>query len=211
MNDAIETNYSGLILHNALIVTMDDELLIFRNSEILVENDTIVAIGQSSDIVRDYSSNSQEIIDLHGQFLLPGLINRHVHTSQQLATEIADDVDLLTWLHHLIWRPYESNMTKDDSYISTLLCGIELVHSGQIHMNDATKTNYSGLILHNALIVTMDDELRVFRNGGIFVENDTIIAIGQSSDIVRDYSSNSQKTSISMANFYFLVLLFNIR
>jgi cytosine/adenosine deaminase-related metal-dependent hydrolase len=52
-----------------------------------------------------------------------------VHTSQQLARGIADDVDLMTWLHGRIW-PYESNMTEDDSYISTLLCGIELIHSG---------------------------------------------------------------------------------
>jgi len=58
-----------------------------------------------------------------------GLINTHVHTSQQLARGIADDVDLLTWLHGRIW-PYESNMTDEDSYLSTLLCGIELIHSG---------------------------------------------------------------------------------
>lgn len=58
-----------------------------------------------------------------------GFINTHVHTSQQLARGIADDVDLMTWLHDRIW-PYESNMTEEDSYISTLLCGIELIHSG---------------------------------------------------------------------------------
>lgn len=58
-----------------------------------------------------------------------GLINTHVHTSQQLGRGIADDVDLMTWLHHRIW-PYESNMSEEDSYISTLLCGIELIHSG---------------------------------------------------------------------------------
>lgn len=120
---------SQIILHNGLIVTMDDELRVFRKGGIVIENDRIVAIGQSLDIVTQYSSSSQEIIDLNGQFLLPGLINTHVHTSQQLARGIADDVDLLTWLHHRIW-PYESNMTEEDSYISTLLCGIELIHSG---------------------------------------------------------------------------------
>lgn len=61
--------------------------------------------------------------------LLIGLVNTHVHTSQQLARGVADDVDLMTWLHGRIW-PYESNMTEEDSYISTLLCGIELIHSG---------------------------------------------------------------------------------
>lgn len=58
-----------------------------------------------------------------------GLVNTHVHTSQQLARGIADDVDLMTWLHGRIW-PYESHMTEEDSYASTLLCGIELIRSG---------------------------------------------------------------------------------
>ena len=56
-------------------------------------------------------------------------MNTHVHTSQQLARGIADDVDLMTWLHGRIW-PYESHMTEEDSYASTLLCGIELIRSG---------------------------------------------------------------------------------
>jgi cytosine/adenosine deaminase-related metal-dependent hydrolase len=56
-------------------------------------------------------------------------VNTHVHTSQQLARGIADDVDLVTWLHGRIW-PYESHMTEEDSYASTLLCGIELIRSG---------------------------------------------------------------------------------
>lgn len=69
-----------------------------------------------------------------------GLINTHVHTSQQLARGIADDVDLLTWLHGRIW-PYESNMTEEDSYLSTLLCGIELIHSGVCHLISSSKSD----------------------------------------------------------------------
>jgi cytosine/adenosine deaminase-related metal-dependent hydrolase len=60
---------------------------------------------------------------------LVGFVNTHVHTSQQLARGIADDVDLMTWLHGRIW-PYESHMMEEDSYASTLLCGIELIRSG---------------------------------------------------------------------------------
>ena len=49
---------------------------------------------------------------------------------------IGDDVDLMTWLHEQIW-PYESTMTEEDSYISTLICGIELIHIG-VSINFAT-------------------------------------------------------------------------
>lgn len=144
MNGAMDMSQSRIILHNALIVTMDDEIRVFVNGGIVIEKDRIIAIGQSADIVREFSSNSQEIIDLHGQFLLPGLINSHVHTSQQLARGIADDVDLITWLHHRIW-PYESNMTEEDSYISTLLCGIELIHSGVTCFAEAGGQHVSGM------------------------------------------------------------------
>lgn len=133
-----------LILHNGVIVTMDRQRRVFRNGAIVVDHDRIVAIGQSSDVLREYSAVSHQIVDLHGQFLLPGFINTHVHTSQQLARGIADDVDLITWLHDRIW-PYESNMTEEDSYISTLLCGIELIHSGVTCFAEAGGQHVSGM------------------------------------------------------------------
>ncbi|EPS67458.1 hypothetical protein M569_07316, partial [Genlisea aurea] len=117
------------VLHNALLVTMDERRRVFRDGAVAVQGDTILAVGQSRDVISRFSGLPHRLFDLHGRFLLPGFINTHVHTSQQLARGIADDVDLLTWLHSRIW-PYESNMTEEDSYISTLLCGIELIHSG---------------------------------------------------------------------------------
>lgn len=124
-----EPNSGLLILHNAFILTMDPQTRVFRNGAIAIQHDTIVAIGPSQQILDRFSSISPQLIDLQAQFLLPGFVNTHVHTSQQLGRGIADDVDLLTWLHHRIW-PYESTMTHQDSYISTLLCEIELIHSG---------------------------------------------------------------------------------
>ncbi|XP_057486379.1 uncharacterized protein LOC130772511 isoform X1 [Actinidia eriantha] len=136
---------SVLILHNGMIVTMDPQSRVFRNGAIVIDRDRIKSIGQSSDILRQFSPVAHEIVDLHGQFLLPGFINTHVHTSQQLARGIADDVDLMTWLHDRIW-PYESNMTEEDSYISTLLCGIELIHSGVTCFAEAGGQHVSGMV-----------------------------------------------------------------
>ncbi|XP_027367325.1 uncharacterized protein LOC113873419 [Abrus precatorius] len=117
------------VMHGGVIVTMDEEQRVFKDGGIVVEEDKIIAIGQSAHVLAQFSDVADHIIDLTGHILLPGLINTHVHTSQQLARGIADDVDLMTWLHHRIW-PYESTMTQHDSYLSTLLCGIELIHSG---------------------------------------------------------------------------------
>uniref|UniRef100_A0A2P2J0J2 Uncharacterized protein C1F8.04c-like isoform X2 n=1 Tax=Rhizophora mucronata TaxID=61149 RepID=A0A2P2J0J2_RHIMU len=135
---------SVTIIHSAMIVTMDSDSRVFRNGGIVIEGDRIKAIGQSPDILAEFSAFAGEIVDLHGHFLLPGFINTHVHTSQQLARGIADDVDLMTWLHHRIW-PYESAMTERDSYLSTLLCGIELVHSGVTCFAEAGGQHVSGM------------------------------------------------------------------
>ncbi|KAH7307421.1 hypothetical protein KP509_22G058000 [Ceratopteris richardii] len=117
------------LLHGAWIVTMDPDLKVYNDGAIFILDDRIKALGPSSDIFPSFSKEADETLDLSGHWIIPGLINTHVHTSQQLARGIADDVDLLTWLHERIW-PFESNMTTEDSFLSTLLCGIELIHSG---------------------------------------------------------------------------------
>ena len=116
------------LLFNAGIMTMDTERRLYPHGAILIEGDRIQAIGTTEDMLAD-SGEATERIDLRGRWILPGFINTHVHTSQQLARGLGDDVDLLTWLHDRIW-PYESNLTEEDSYISTLLCGIEQIRSG---------------------------------------------------------------------------------
>ncbi|XP_017638985.1 uncharacterized protein LOC108480478 isoform X2 [Gossypium arboreum] len=135
---------STMILHNAVVVTMDSDCRVFQNGAVFIDIDKIKAIGQSRDILQQFSHVAHHILDLHGQILLPGLVNTHVHTSQQLGRGIADDVDLMTWLHHRIW-PYESNMTEEDSYISTLLCGVELIHSGVTCFAEAGGQHVTGM------------------------------------------------------------------
>lgn len=137
---------SGIsILHNAMVVTMDSDLRVFQNGAIVIEGDKIKAIGHADDILHHFSAVPRHsILNLNGGILLPGFVNTHVHTSQQLARGIADDVDLITWLHHRIW-PYESNMTHHDSYLSTLLCGIELIHSGVTCFAEAGGHHVSGM------------------------------------------------------------------
>lgn len=132
------------VLHGCMIITMDKEQRVFRDGGIVIEQDRIIAIGQSPHILAHFSHLAHHILDLTGHILLPGFINSHVHTSQQLARGIADDVDLMTWLHDRIW-PYESNMSEHDSYLSTLLCGIELIHSGVTCFAEAGGQHVSGM------------------------------------------------------------------
>ncbi len=116
------------LLVNAGILTMDAAGRQYNRGAILIDRDRIVRVG-SSDTLQAETGPEVERIDLRGKWMLPGLINTHVHTSQHLGRGLGDDVSLLTWLHERIW-PYESNMTEEDSYISSLLCGLEQIRSG---------------------------------------------------------------------------------
>jgi 5-methylthioadenosine/S-adenosylhomocysteine deaminase len=120
------------LLFNAGVITMDAERRQYNHGAVLIEGDRIAAVGRSDDLVAQVAAkggSEVDCVDLRGRWILPGLINTHVHTSQQLGRGLGDDVGLLTWLYERIW-PYESAMTETDSYVSTLLCGLEQIRSG---------------------------------------------------------------------------------
>ncbi|RZC59635.1 hypothetical protein C5167_006932 [Papaver somniferum] len=164
---------------------MDDQERVFKDGAIVIDGDKIIAINQSSLILAEFGTTGHDdvdIINLNGKIVIPGsdfnlinlsllrsyvfgLINTHVHTSQQLGRGIADDVDLMTWLHKRIW-PYESNMTEEDSYISTLLCGIELIHYGGQHVSGmARAVELLGL---RACLVQSAMVVRAYQKNGVF-------------------------------------------
>ncbi|XP_078160539.1 uncharacterized protein LOC144555952 isoform X2 [Carex rostrata] len=141
----METKETLVLLYNAVVVTMDQECHVIRDGAVAIMGDCIKAVGPTSQILTDFSNTADESVDLNGRFLLPGFVNTHVHTSQQLGKGIADDVDLMTWLHKRIW-PYESHMTEEDSYLSTLLCGIELIRSGTTCFAEAGGQHVPGMV-----------------------------------------------------------------
>lgn len=129
------------LLKHAMIVTMNEKGEVYTDGNLLFEDDRIVQVGKEA--VKE--STCDEVLDLKGKLLLPGFVNTHVHTSQQLARGLADDVDLLTWLHDRIW-PYESNMTEEDSYISTLFCAAEQIKAGVTAIAEPGGQFVSGMV-----------------------------------------------------------------
>ena len=115
------------LLHNGYIVTMAAENeVVYDGGSVLIEDDRIKAVGK---IDKKELMPDCEIIELNGKYVLPGFVNTHVHTSQQISRGVGDDVDFVTWLHDRMW-PFESSMTEEDSYVSTLATCLELIRSG---------------------------------------------------------------------------------
>ncbi len=111
---------------NGYILTMNASNQVYAHGNLLVEDDKVKAVGN---VDEQQVRSDAEVIDLQGKYLLPGFVNSHVHTSQQISRGVGDDVDFITWLHKRMW-PFESNMTEEDSYVSTLMCCLEQIRAG---------------------------------------------------------------------------------
>lgn len=114
------------LLKGGYIVSMDENDTVYDGGSVLVENDRIVAVGT---VASELVERDAEVIELHGKYVLPGFVNTHVHTSQQISRGVGDDVDFITWLHKRMW-PFESSMNEEDSYVSTLMCCLEQIRAG---------------------------------------------------------------------------------
>ncbi|TCO60734.1 amidohydrolase family protein [Actinocrispum wychmicini] len=124
---------SRIAIRNATIVTMNPGRQVLRDRVLVVAGDRIAGLEPAATWV---PSPGDEILDARGRIVLPGFVNTHAHTAQQLGRGLADDVDLMTLLHDRVF-PYESSMAPDDSYVSTLLFGIEQIANGTTTFADA--------------------------------------------------------------------------
>jgi cytosine/adenosine deaminase-related metal-dependent hydrolase len=87
------------LLHNAYVVTMDDEGHEHEDGWLLVDDAVIGDVGAGA------APEADERIDLGGALVAPGLVNTHHHLYQTLTRAHAQQADLFTWLKTLypIW------------------------------------------------------------------------------------------------------------
>ena len=116
-----------LLLKNAdLVVTMDKDRRELPHASIFIAGQEIRAIGP----VADLPDTADEVIDLSGHVVCPGLINTHHHMFQSLtrAVPAAQDASLFGWLKALY--PIWSHLTPDMIRVSTQTAMAELLLSG---------------------------------------------------------------------------------
>ncbi len=118
---------STLLLKNIeLLVTMDDRRRELHHTSLYIQDGFIQAIGDASEL----PATADEVLDLSGHSVFPGLINTHHHFYQTLtrAVPAAQDANLFNWLKTLY--PIWARMTPEDIRISTKTALSELALSG---------------------------------------------------------------------------------
>ncbi len=116
-----------MLFTNATIITMNANRDIIMDGAIAIDGNRIVAVGKAKDVLAQYAED--EVVDVHGKLIIPGLIDTHVHVAQALIRGCADDMALIQWLCERVWV-LQGNFTEDDGYVSARLCIAEMLKSG---------------------------------------------------------------------------------
>ena len=117
---------SSLLIKNAYVVTMDDQQTELKDAGLFIRDGFIEQVGPTASL----PTQADEVLDLNGHIVLPGLVNTHHHFYQTLtrAVPAAQNANLFNWLKTLY--PIWARMTPDDIFTSTQTALAELALSG---------------------------------------------------------------------------------
>src|SRR3990167_1233773 len=116
-----------LLVKNAeLLVTMDGERREIKQGGLYIVGNQIVQVGPSSEL----PDTADEVLDLKGHIVIPGLVNTHHHMYQSLTRVVpsAQDGELFNWLQNLY--PIWARLTPEMIQVSTQTAMAELILSG---------------------------------------------------------------------------------
>ena len=123
-----------LLRHAALLVTMDEGGTEIPDGAVFARDGWIEQVGPTA-LLPD---SADQVIDLAGHLLLPGLVNTHHHFAQTLTRAVpgAQDSNLFEWLKTLY--PIWGRITPDHVRVSTTVALAELALSGCTTSSDHT-------------------------------------------------------------------------
>ncbi len=151
-----------LIKNAALLVTMDGHRREINDGGLYIVDGIIIQVGKTQDLPQ----TADEIIDLNGHIVLPGLINTHHHFYQTLTRVIpgAQDANLFNWLKTLY--PIWAKMTPDDIYLSTKTALAELALSGCTTASDHLYLFPNGSKLDDEISAANEMGMRIHASRG---------------------------------------------
>ncbi len=116
-----------MLFTNATVITMNPSREMISDGAIAIAGNRIVAVDKASALLARYPDD--EIVDVGGKLIIPGLIDTHVHLAQAMIRGCADDMALIQWLCERVWV-LQGNYTQEDGYTSARLCIAEMLKSG---------------------------------------------------------------------------------
>lgn len=121
-----------LLIKGCDAVTLDDAGAVISDAAIAVAGSRIVWIGPTS--LAGRLPRPASVLDGAGRIALPGLIDAHVHTAQQLLRGKLAELSRKGPLRNPPWKnyyvPFESLLDAEDIYLSGLIAYTNMVRGG---------------------------------------------------------------------------------
>ncbi|OPG10449.1 cytosine deaminase [Streptomyces sp. GKU 895] len=120
---------SRTLLRGAQVITMTPRRPDAEHVDILVDGETIAAVGESIE------APDAELVDFSGRIVIPGLVNAHLHTWQTALRSAGADWTLMQYLTHL-HGACAGHYTPADMHISTLAGALNQINCGTTTLGD---------------------------------------------------------------------------
>ncbi|WP_077602582.1 amidohydrolase family protein [Oceanobacillus sojae] len=121
---------ADLLIKNCSLLTPDFEICHGKN--IVIKDQKIIAVEKNDEA---QICVAKEILDGKGKLVMPGLIDAHTHTNQQLLRGRISDEYPMIWTRIMV--PFESNLREEDVAISAELSCLEMLKAGVTGFIDA--------------------------------------------------------------------------
>ena len=151
-----------LLIKNAHLLTMDDHQTEIADGGLFIEDGFIKQVGQTARL----PATADEVLDLTGHVILPGLVNTHHHFYQTLtrAVPAAQDANLFHWLKTLY--PIWARLQPEDIFTSTSTALAELALSGCTTASDHLYLYPNGSRLDDEIAAASEIGLRIHASRG---------------------------------------------
>jgi 5-methylthioadenosine/S-adenosylhomocysteine deaminase len=113
-----------LIVRGGTLVTMDEAASVLREHDLYLRDGAVAALGRRLEVPEGVRE-----LDARGCFVLPGLVQGHVHLGQTIFRGLAERRRLLAWLNERIW-PLEAAHDAESARASALLGAAECLLGG---------------------------------------------------------------------------------
>ncbi len=151
-----------LIKHISILATMDGQRREIPDGALFIRDGFIEQVGPTTEL----PATADEVLNLSGHLVLPGLVNTHHHFYQTLtrAVPAAQDANLFNWLKTLY--PIWAGLTPEDIYTSTQTALAELALSGGTTASDHLYIYPNGARLDDEIAAARELGLRLHASRG---------------------------------------------
>ncbi len=132
---------TDILIRDGLILTMNGQREIIEPGSIIIQGNTIMALGKTKDILPEFQGG--EVLNAQGKIVMPGLVCAHTHLYAEMLRgaplQIEPPSDFIQNLQR-IWWPLDEVLTLEAAYASALAGCYEMIRTGTTTFADT----YSG-------------------------------------------------------------------